>query len=108
MGYDVHITRANNWAANSGSQIDATEWMNVLQQDPDLATDPENGEFAAKYLKESEGWLDWFDGNIFTTNPTRPTVAKMLEIAQRLQAHVQGDEGEVYESAEQWRGEAAT
>ena len=110
MGYDIHITRANHWSSNSGSQISSAEWMDLLHRDPDLIVDPENGEFAARWNSpsEPEGWLDWFDGNIFTTNPSQPVVAKMLQLARELNAKVQGDNGEWYETAEQWQGEEVT
>ncbi len=41
-------------------------------------------------------WFDWAQGNIYTKNPDEPILRKMLQIAQHLNAFVQGDEGEVY------------
>jgi hypothetical protein len=37
---------------------------------------------------------------VFTKDPDQPTVAKMIAIAARLAAKVQGDDGELYTSAD--------
>jgi hypothetical protein len=41
-------------------------------------------------------WLDWFQGNISTKNPEAALIDKMMQIADALGAHLQGDDGEVY------------
>ena len=100
MGYDLRITRAIDWTANRGVEISTPEWMAVVAADPELVVDPGNGPFAARF--GATGWFDWFEGNIFTTDPTFATAKKMLSLAQQLSAVVQGDEGEFYNSANQW------
>ena len=100
MGYDLHITRSTDWAQNTGMEIDAEEWLAVINEDPELNPDPANGPYAVRW--SSSAWFDWFEGNIFTTDPERATVAKMLALAQRLAGVVQGDGGEFYESAREW------
>jgi hypothetical protein len=55
--------------------------------------DETNGKYFAVW---KEDWLDWGRGEIFTKNPRRKLVEKMIQIASRLNAKVQGDEGEVY------------
>jgi hypothetical protein len=40
--------------------------------------------------------FDFRDGNVTVKNPDEPTIAKMQEFAQKLGAHLQGDDGEVY------------
>lgn len=103
MGYDLHITRAERWNENDGQHIPADEWLDVCSKDPDLVADPEFGPYAVKYSgSESNGWMDWLDGNVYTTDPDQPTVLRMLQIASELQGKVQGDGGEWYESSEQW------
>lgn len=105
MGYDLHITRATNWIENERCAIAVEEWLSVIDGDPELKPDPENGEFAAAWQPRGSGpggWFDWYDGNIYTTNPTRAALRKMLAIAERLTALVQGDDGEVYDSPEDW------
>ena len=104
MGYDLHITRALQWNENEGQQILAEEWLNVRGLDHELIADPEYGPYAARFPEsDSEGWMDWLDGNVYTTDPDRSTVAKMLLFARQLDARVQGDGGEWYESPDQWK-----
>ena len=100
MGYDVRITRAIDWIANEGSEIAAPEWLAIVAADPELIADPANGALAVRY--RATCWFDWFEGNVFTTDPDYATVNKMFEIAERLSAAVQGDNGEFYDSASQW------
>lgn len=99
MGYDLRITRSTDWTENHGLEIASTEWLSLVQADPELTPDPANGPFAAAW---SSAWFDWFEGNVFTTDPDHATVAKMLRIATSLEAVVQGDSGEFYENARQW------
>ncbi len=104
MGYELHITRARFWAENEGSEISQDEWRALVDSDPDLTIDVRNGPFFAVLISQSEetpGWLDWSDGNISTKNPNRDLLAKMLQIADTLEAAVQGDDGELYRSADE-------
>lgn len=100
MGYDLHITRAMDWTDNRGHQIDETEWLQLAADDADLTADPAHGPFAVRF--KATAWFDWFEGNVFTTDPDRSTVTKMLLLATRLAAIVQGDDGEIYDTAQQW------
>ena len=101
MGYDLRITRSTDWAENAGLEIGADEWLAVVEDDPELTLDPANGPYAVRW--SSGAWLDWYGGNVFTSDPDRSTVAKMLSLAERLSGLVQGDDGEFYESVHQWR-----
>ncbi|MEZ6035905.1 MAG: hypothetical protein R3F29_00400 [Planctomycetota bacterium] len=101
MGYDLHITRSVDWAANEGLEISVQEWLEVVRLDPELDRDPKNGPFSVRFGTGAR-WFDWSDGNVFTTDPDHASVAKMLGIAQLLEAAVQGDDGEFYESPNQW------
>ena len=103
MGYDLRITRSTDWARNSGHEIDSSEWLSLVGTDPELALDPDNGPYAVSWTTT---WFDWSEGNIFTTNPTRATVAKMLRLAEQLAGGVQGDNGEFYESVSEWTAES--
>lgn len=106
MGYDVHITRAEDWARNKGYEITTSEWGNLVQADAKLVPDPENGPNSVIWSGHPQGkkdaWIDWSMGNIYTTNPDRALVRKMLQIAKDLEAWVQGDDKEVYDSAEDY------
>jgi hypothetical protein len=107
MGYDLHITRAELWADNEQAPITADEWLAVVEEDPELVIDPRgNGPYFALWLAHwvhgDHPWFDWFKGDVYTKYPDRKTVGKMLEIAKRLGAKVQGDEGEVYSRPEEY------
>lgn len=39
MGYDVHITRAEDWAEPGGEQISLDEWLAYVAADPELRLD---------------------------------------------------------------------
>ncbi len=99
MGYDLHTTRATDWTQNRGHEIDSSEWLALVRDDPELTPDPSYGPHAVRW---TSAWFDWYEGNVFTTDPTRATVTKMLQIAETLSGVVQGDDGEFYESARQW------
>ena len=102
MGYEVHITRAEQWSENQGQEITEAEWLSVVESDPDLHIAEGNGPHVAiwgSHPEDSEAWLDWYNGNISTKNPDGRLLQKMLEIAARLDAKVQGDDGEHYDDA---------
>ncbi len=99
MGYELHITRAQYWSMNEGHEITAEEWLGVVESDPELKLAGNNGPFFTLWIGTSahvEPWFDWLGGNIYTKNPDEPIMEKMVEIARRLDAKVQGDDGEVY------------
>lgn len=103
MSYQVYITRGKFWAENQGQPIAAEEWLQCLRMDAQLTHDDRNGPYFA-LLKDSEEsdalWLDWFEGNIYTSYPNRRMQRKMLQLADQLGAIVQGDDGEIYTSIE--------
>jgi hypothetical protein len=99
MGYQVHITRAKHWAQNNGVEIPASEWHELVSGDPELRLAASNGPHFAIWNASAGqiiGWLDWNNGNITTKSPDEQLLAKMIEIAERLGARVQGDDGELY------------
>lgn len=99
MGYDIHITRAEDWAQNEGFEISADEWLKIIEEDPELSLEGVNGPYFAVWTGEStypDPWFDWSGGNVYTKNPDEPMIEKMISLAQRLNGKVQGDDGEVY------------
>ncbi len=106
MGYEVHITRADDWSDNDATPIEAEEWLGVVEADPELTIQAENGPYFAAWSGACSypggGWFDWSAGNISTKNPDRAILGKMLRLASLLGASVQGDDGEVYRSADDW------
>jgi hypothetical protein len=100
MGYDLHITRREQWS-DEGEDISSEEWLDVVASDQELRLAPENGPCFALWSGPSsyaDPWLDWCAGQIFSKNPDEPLIDKMVDIARILGAKVQGDDGEVYKS----------
>lgn len=119
MGYDVHITRKEQWFDEEGPTISLDEWKAFVRSDPEMRLDG----FAEAIMGdgstlrvESEGmavwtvysgnekdgnmaWFSFFDGDVRVKNPDPEILRKMWTIAERLGAKVQGDEGEVYDSS---------
>ena len=100
MGYDLHITRRKDWSG-TGRDIRAEEWLAYVKADPELSLSPKDGPYFARWSGKSKypgPWLDWHRGTVYTKNPDEPLVDKMVAIAHELRAHVQGDDGEIYQS----------
>src|SRR5689334_22130436 len=95
MGYDIHITRRSDWSDESGSAITADEWSTVAGGDPSLRRVPDSGNNFYDY-PEGDGWFDLGNGSISSKNPNEATLRKAHELAVKLRAKVQGDDGEVY------------
>lgn len=109
MGYDLHITRREFHADDHGPEISSEEWLQVVEKDEELELEPENGPYFAKFLGNCSygrgmGWFDWANGCISTKNPDEAILAKMLKLAQALNANVQGDEGEIYVKPDLYSG----
>jgi hypothetical protein len=119
MGYDVHITRKQDWSDPEGPLIPITEWIAVVRSEPDMRLD---GYAEARLADgsvlrtENEGlavwtgysrsgkdgnfaWFDFHRGNIVVKNPDLEILRKMWALAQALSAKVQGDDGEVYDAS---------
>ena len=112
MGYDLHITRRPKWHSSEGQVITEAEWRAVVDGDAEMwLTGSAEHElpggrvlaYSNPALAEWTGHPDeevvWFDhrrGNIVIKNPDEITLLKIKEIARRLKASVQGDDGESY------------
>lgn len=104
MGYDVHITRADNWTQSYEHPITEAEWLSVIASDTELRPseyNERNRAVAAFWTgyPGSGGGSDCFvldDGRITEKNVDNTVLRKMVEIARRLGARVQGDDGEEY------------
>ena len=99
MGYELHITRAKEWSDNSDCEIGADEWLKLVEEDPELRLAGENGPYFALWNgppSYPDAWLDWCGGYISTKSPDEALIAKMVQIATKLNAKVQGDDGEIY------------
>jgi hypothetical protein len=115
MGYDLHITRADDWIDSTQSPITPDEWHAFIANDPELTPTPEYGPafvlWHGSSSRHEQPWFDLIDGQILAKNPDEPMIVKMIEIAHKLNAKVQGDDGEDYiltERGLQWQQANAT
>ena len=117
MGYDLHIVRRQNWFDEDATKdISLQEWVNYVNGDADMRLD----NYAAattiegeKTITVSEGlsvwtayskdgingnhaWFGYYEGCIAVKNPDDEIIKKMVEISIKLNAKVQGDDGEFY------------
>jgi hypothetical protein len=98
MGYDVHITRRSTWADDDGPAITFDEWCAYVATDPQVQPDPVNKstDFLV-FTGDGQPWpLWWWRGEVYTKRPDRAAIAKLVQIAGRLNARVLGDDDEVY------------
>jgi hypothetical protein len=105
MGIEFYITRADFWAENEEAQITPDEWLSLINSDSELTKDLKNGDYHALWSGASshdEAWLDWSDGNIYTKWPDTQLYRKMLGIAERLNARVMDDNGNIYSAPSDW------
>lgn len=108
MGYDLYITRADDWKENDRAPITAAEWMALVRADPTLTPDPLLGPYFVRWTgpsRHDDPWLDWRDGNVFSKYPDSALLRKMVAVADRLGARVQGEDGEPYtgdEPLDEW------
>ena len=98
-GYDLHVTRKESWADESGPKITFVEWKAYVRSDHQISRDTMNREedFLVSLPKETfPVWYDVEFGEIYTKNPSKNAIRKLSEIAKKLKAKVQGDDGELY------------
>ena len=112
MGWEVHMTRADDWSDSAQRPITADEWLAVVAADPELEIDKANGPYFTVWSGPCSypdgGWFDWANGRVSTKHPDRTILGKMLQLAARLGARVQGDDGEEYtDPAQLTDGESA-
>jgi hypothetical protein len=97
MGYDLHITRADDWMRSPTRPIEPSEWLAVVEADPELWRDLSHGPCFVWWRRGGEDtneWLDWDDGRVFGSQPSPALAQKMVGIAAELGATIQGDGGE--------------
>jgi hypothetical protein len=102
MGYDLHITRKENWFDEDGPLITGAEWRALIERDPELTLDTsmrlkmKDGDYIFAAWNGEQGALGHYHGEITAKNPDKPLIIKMVNVAKALGAKVQGDDGETY------------
>lgn len=107
MGYNLYITRRKYHFDEEGPTISEEEWRDLVESDPELSFRSKDDIHLAFWNGQCEYPDPWFAydrnyGSIDTKNPDEPIIAKMIQMAERLTAKVQGDDGEVYRSPSDW------
>ncbi len=119
MGYDIHITRKENWFDEDGvNEIKLNEWTSYIASDSEMRLEDQasstnkiregikyknNGlavwtSYSKNGLEDNYAWFDYRAGNVTVKNPDEEIINKMIDIAGRVNAKVQGDDGETYEA----------
>ncbi|MCX4566153.1 hypothetical protein ACFYMR_00410 [Streptomyces albogriseolus] len=107
MGYELHITRRDDWWDEEGPEISRQEWESAVAADPDLVMQPIPDGWPADAFSsalmttrpdQEDGTeaLHWDQGLVSAKHPSDVLIAKMCELARRWRARVQGDDGEHY------------
>lgn len=118
MGYEVHITRAEEWVESENFPISLADWKAYVNADPEMrldgyaeATTPQ-GEtiriesagivvwisYSGHGVGGNMAWFSWFGGRVSVKGPDKEILQKMHAIAKALNARVLGDEGERYDA----------
>jgi hypothetical protein len=104
MSYDCHITRRKHWADDEApgalGDLRREDWLRVVETEPDLTGQPGNpDEFFWLGHPRAEDPPLWWEGDtaaIRIQSPDLETLQRAVQLARQLDAHVQGDDGEVY------------
>lgn len=98
-GYDIHITKKTHWADEEGPKISFSEWLKYVKADRQIAPDRANTRYEFLVRLRGETFPISYNprlGELYTKNPSDPAIRKMVEISKKLNAKVQGDDGELY------------
>ncbi|MFJ4145241.1 hypothetical protein [Pseudomonas sp. NPDC089734] len=101
-GYDVHISRKAFWADEAGPRISLEEWLAYVKTDAQIVRDAANSPQDFMVSITGESFPLWYRpdmGELYTKDPSDRAMTKLEEIARRLKARVQGDDGEFYPAA---------
>lgn len=116
MGYNLYITRRENWFEDEAGAIAVKEWLYLVHSDPEMRLDGYAEATVGSgsvvrvddltmaiwvgYSKHGHSgnlaWLWHAYGNIVAKNPDQEIRRKMWLLANRLSAKLQGDDGELY------------
>lgn len=99
VGHDIYITRAPHFLDGAQDPIAKEDWRALVAGDPELSIpDPSVPDYAVwnGQTAVQTPWIDLTDGNLFSRSPDHSFVRKLIDIAGRLGARVQGEGGELY------------
>lgn len=99
MGYGIHISRPRFWEGGP-HKIGPDEWRNIVDTDPEFEASSELEDEPLYYWKPhpERPFFRYTANSGYVTVETLDEIilSKMLQIAEKLGAEIQGDEGEFY------------
>lgn len=100
MGYELHITRAENWVESASAPISFDEWVRFAASSQNLATGGgmENPYYGLLSESGQATWLQWSDHQVSVggSGADESLIAVIVKVAAQLSARVQGDDHEWY------------
>jgi hypothetical protein len=100
MGYELHITRAENWFESERDPISFDEWVTFAASSQELGTGSamENPYYGLLSESGQATWLQWSNHQISVggSGADRSLISAIVKIAAQLSAKVQGDDLEWY------------
>jgi hypothetical protein len=102
VGYEIHITRKEFWSDETGPEITSKEWRALTSADSSMRP-MRNGDMTwVGYSRHIPGRVEASfhlgeRGDVVANRPDREMRAKMHRMAVKIDAKVQGDEGELYD-----------
>jgi len=106
MGYDLHIVREEDWEKIPTAPITKQDVDALIAADSELAWSTSDyialadgaGVSKLYYMItwKGESCFWWYEDEIRCSRANEEQIAKLVEMARALNAHVVGDEGEIY------------
>jgi hypothetical protein len=106
LSYDIHITRGRDWSDFSEQEtacISREQWLTLINDDPELSASDRNSDnncimtdWNPPQGPKDYYWIQWCPTDISARHMGPEHCRKMVQIAHRFGAIVQGDDGEVY------------
>lgn len=110
MGYDLHLTRADDWVDAESNPIPEALWDSVARAR--LSSSDQSAAEGGQPIYQLEGsggspTLQWQRGAVTVWGATDDHVDQLVGLAEALEAHVIGDDGELYPHGAQGRSSAS-
>lgn len=97
MGYELHITRAADWASSESSPITESEWLAATGADGRIKRYPGNSEFT---WRSADGPAMYWVRDQINIKGVRDAaeIGEIATFAETLNARLEGDDGETYDA----------
>ncbi|HEX7168334.1 MAG TPA: hypothetical protein VF230_15245 [Acidimicrobiales bacterium] len=99
MGYDLHLTRAEEWFDSELVPIPEPEWNAIARSALQVSTHYAAGEASPVYQFEDSAdspTMQWGHGQVTVWGAGETDIAALVALAERLDARLMGDDSETY------------